>query len=90
MCSLSMMVWIPPRGNFEACYISAAHIISIYTSSKSLFIELPRTTLAINYESAQECQQACLQFVDACINTPSLEERARYPIPSGGQIHSFK
>ena len=81
-----MMVWIPARGDFEAFYISALHIVSIYTGSASLFIELPRSTISIEYESAEGCQRQCTYFVNACSNVPSPDELALYPKPVGGTI----
>jgi len=86
MSSRPVMLWVPPRRNLPECWVAVAHVVSIYYAGSSAFIELPRKTVQLVYNTHDDAVKAAKCFVDAMENEQTAVEKAEYPAPIGGSI----
>lgn len=81
-----VMLFIPQRGAFPCCWLHIPHIVSIYISGSTVFIERERTTSSIQYAKDEEAQLAATLFVKAMEVKPTEAELKAYPEAIGGDI----
>jgi len=86
MSSRPATLWVPPRGNLPECWLAVHHIVSIYYAGGSVFIELPRKTVQVTYNTRDEAVKAAKCFVDAMAQVQTDVKKAEYPTPIAGSI----
>ena len=76
------------RGQLSECWLPVRHIISVSHLDASVFIELPRTTVELIYDTSEEAQRAARCYAGAMANEPDSQAKAACPAPVRGNMRS--
>lgn len=77
------ILYIPPRGDLSGCWINQSQVVSVYTITLTVFIELPHTTIYLTYETNDDANRA--ESIIICIlNINHADHQREIPRPVSG------
>lgn len=82
------MLYIPPRGDLSGFWVNQSQIISVYTESCTVYIELPRTTIYLTYQKFEDADHAESEIVCILnINHPDHQREIPTPVSGGFRMN---